>query len=245
MNRGFKVGLQFKRRFWEEDDGIYGGITYTDQPISNISYPSTGLFTGRAGGVLLGGYIFGDSLPDLSISRRCRPQDQIKAALEQGSKIHPQYTKEFKNGVARGLASRALDPGLLRPLDRREPRQELRQYVRHRWPHRAGGRALLAPAGLAGRRGAVRAGCDQAAAQARAHGIIRHHWKKGREAQRRLPPFFFPGYCTQLVAELFTHASQCARLKYPWGVPGAFGSAVCGSLQIFQGSLFTSSMIFA
>jgi monoamine oxidase len=24
-----KVGLQFKRRFWEEDEHIYGGITYT------------------------------------------------------------------------------------------------------------------------------------------------------------------------------------------------------------------------
>ena len=36
----FKVGLEFKRRFWEEDDDIYGGITYTDQPIANISYPS-------------------------------------------------------------------------------------------------------------------------------------------------------------------------------------------------------------
>ena len=28
-----KVGLQFKRRFWEEDEAIYGGITYTDLPI--------------------------------------------------------------------------------------------------------------------------------------------------------------------------------------------------------------------
>ena len=24
-----KIGLQFKRRFWEEDDAIYGGISYT------------------------------------------------------------------------------------------------------------------------------------------------------------------------------------------------------------------------
>ncbi|WP_338420667.1 flavin monoamine oxidase family protein [Xanthomonas oryzae] len=28
-----KVGLQFKRRFWEEDEAIYGGISYTDLPI--------------------------------------------------------------------------------------------------------------------------------------------------------------------------------------------------------------------
>jgi monoamine oxidase len=27
-----KIGLQFKRRFWEEDEAIYGGISYTDLP---------------------------------------------------------------------------------------------------------------------------------------------------------------------------------------------------------------------
>ena len=35
-----KVGLQFERRFWEEDEAIYGGITYTDLP--------TGRFLTRA-----------------------------------------------------------------------------------------------------------------------------------------------------------------------------------------------------
>lgn len=41
-NGSTKVGLEFKRRFWEQDDQIYGGISYTDQAISQISYPSTG-----------------------------------------------------------------------------------------------------------------------------------------------------------------------------------------------------------
>ena len=36
-----KIGMQFKRRFWEEDEQIYGGITYTDLPIWQIGYPST------------------------------------------------------------------------------------------------------------------------------------------------------------------------------------------------------------
>jgi len=53
-----KVGLQFKRRFWEQDEHIYGGISYTDLPIRMISYPSTSY--GAAGkGVLLGAYAFG------------------------------------------------------------------------------------------------------------------------------------------------------------------------------------------
>src|SRR6202043_1495573 len=36
------VGLQFKRRVWEEDEAIYGGISYTDLPIRQIAYPNTG-----------------------------------------------------------------------------------------------------------------------------------------------------------------------------------------------------------
>src|ERR1700728_4930214 len=48
-----KIGLQFKRRFWEEDEAIYGGISYTDLPIQQISYPSTG-FNRSGRGVLLG-----------------------------------------------------------------------------------------------------------------------------------------------------------------------------------------------
>src|SRR5690606_35082970 len=35
-----KIGLQMRRRFWEEDDQIYGGHSYTDLPIGNISYPN-------------------------------------------------------------------------------------------------------------------------------------------------------------------------------------------------------------
>ena len=53
-----KIGLQFKRRFWEEDEAIYGGITFTDLPITQLSYPSSGLHSGGKG-VLLGGYAFG------------------------------------------------------------------------------------------------------------------------------------------------------------------------------------------
>jgi monoamine oxidase len=48
-----KVGLQFKRRFWEEDERIFGGITYTDLPITNIGYPNSGFQSGGKG-VLLG-----------------------------------------------------------------------------------------------------------------------------------------------------------------------------------------------
>jgi monoamine oxidase len=92
-----KVGLQFKRRFWEQDEGIYGGISYTDLPIRLIGYPNTGYgSSGKA--VLLGAYafssIYGYEFTALS------PAERIAKALEDGSQIHPQYKQEFENGIA-------------------------------------------------------------------------------------------------------------------------------------------------
>ena len=91
-----KVGLQFKRRFWEEDEHIYGGISYTDLPITNIGYPNTGYHSGGKG-VLLGAYIWGLNAMEFT---SMTPQQRVQKALEYGSQIHPQYLKEFDNGVA-------------------------------------------------------------------------------------------------------------------------------------------------
>ncbi len=91
-----KVGLQFKRKFWEQDDSIYGGISYTDQPNRLISYPSTGY--GQPGkGVLLGAYVFGPNAYELT---SLDPKERVRVALHYGSKIHPQYLKEFDNGIS-------------------------------------------------------------------------------------------------------------------------------------------------
>jgi len=90
-----KVGLQFKRRFWEEDEQIYGGITYTDMQISNIGYPSTSFFS-RGKGVVLGAYAFGGGA---SMFTAMTPEQRIALAVEQGSVIHPQYKKEFECGA--------------------------------------------------------------------------------------------------------------------------------------------------
>lgn len=91
-----KAGLQFKRRFWEEDDKIYGGITYTDLPITNIGYPQYGFQSGGKG-VLLGAYIWGLNAMEFTA---LSPQERVQKVVEYGSQIHPQYTKEFDNGVA-------------------------------------------------------------------------------------------------------------------------------------------------
>jgi monoamine oxidase len=92
-----KVGLQFKRRFWEEDEAIYGGISYTDLPIGQIGYPSTG-FNRSGRGVLLGAY-------QIEVSNSYEfsalaPSERVARAVEFGRRIHPQYGTEFENGIA-------------------------------------------------------------------------------------------------------------------------------------------------
>ena len=47
-----KVGLEMKTRFWEDDEAIYGGVSYTDRPISMISYPSGGMHSAGPGVIL-------------------------------------------------------------------------------------------------------------------------------------------------------------------------------------------------
>jgi len=92
-----KIGLQFKRRFWEEDEQIYGGISYTDLPIRQISYPSTG-FNRSGRGVLLGAYVYeGANAYEFT---SMAPSDRVARAVELGSRLHPQYRAEFENGIA-------------------------------------------------------------------------------------------------------------------------------------------------
>jgi monoamine oxidase len=94
-----KIGLQFKRRFWEEDEQIYGGITYTDLPIWQIGYPNTS-YGGSGKGVLLGAYVF-DS-PCAYEFTALLPEARVKKAVEYGVQIHPQYQMDYENGIAVG-----------------------------------------------------------------------------------------------------------------------------------------------
>jgi len=91
-----KIGLQFKRRFWEQDEQIYGGITYTDLPIGTIGYPSSGYHDGGKA-VLLGAYAWGTDAMELTAMA---PEERVRQAVAQGARIHPQYPREFDNGVA-------------------------------------------------------------------------------------------------------------------------------------------------
>jgi monoamine oxidase len=78
-----KIGLQYGRRWWEEDDEIYGGITNTNMDLSTIWYPSSG-YQGKKG-VVVGYYNFG---PSSDAYGALSPAERQTRAVAQGAKVH-------------------------------------------------------------------------------------------------------------------------------------------------------------
>ncbi|MDR7419051.1 MAG: flavin monoamine oxidase family protein [Armatimonadota bacterium] len=109
-----KIFFQCRRRFWEEDDGIFGGGTVTDLPVRNVYYPEHGRETGR--GVLLASYTWSE---DAQRWGSLSPHDRIVQALENVALIHPQVTECFETGASKmwhddefaGGAYALFDPG--------------------------------------------------------------------------------------------------------------------------------------
>lgn len=93
--RLFKIGLQMKERFWEKE-GIYGGITYTTQPVSQIWYPSHDIHAEK--GILLAAYTWGAG--NTAGFESMTPEERIDFAIECGEKIHPGYGSYVENGVS-------------------------------------------------------------------------------------------------------------------------------------------------
>ena len=92
-----KVAFQAKRRFWEEDAAIYGGISWTDNDITQVWYPCNGYH--RPKGVLVGAYIWGRE-PGLRYTAMPAPE-RLKAALAEGEALHPGYAGEIDCGISR------------------------------------------------------------------------------------------------------------------------------------------------
>ncbi len=91
-----KIGLQMKRRFWEEDHAIYGGHIYFDNfDIGSISLPSTGWMGQK--GVLLGYYQFGSNAAKVSAMSLAQRQ---AFAVSEGQKVFPQYAENTESAFS-------------------------------------------------------------------------------------------------------------------------------------------------
>jgi monoamine oxidase len=81
-------------RFWEKEKNIFGGISYLQQTIDAVWYPSAELFSER--GVLIGGY----SLESISASGQLpNPEAMIASSRRSVELLHPGHGKDLANPV--------------------------------------------------------------------------------------------------------------------------------------------------
>ncbi len=94
--RAVKIAFQAERRFWELDDAIYGGISWTTRDITQIWYPSGGIHAPK--GILVGAYIWSNDIADrfsaLPLSSR------LNAALSDGERLHGSYRNHLTRGIS-------------------------------------------------------------------------------------------------------------------------------------------------
>ena len=175
-----KVAFQASRRFWELDQQIYGGISWTSRDATQVWYPSGGLQQTK--GILVGAYIWSDKLGNgirgqaapATAERhagRCRASASRGAALAGAGRVggveehsvHARRLGGMEQGSARNAVSGAAE-------GRRAVSVRRRTHVVH---HR-----------LAGRRGAL--GAQGAGGHRRTDALTPHTAHRARPAPAAL-----------------------------------------------------------
>lgn len=95
MARPTKIAFQASR-FWEREEDIYGGISWTDPDILQLWYPSGGF--GQDQGILVGSYLFGGASADRFAG--LSPAGRINLALAAGARLHPGYGERLSRGIS-------------------------------------------------------------------------------------------------------------------------------------------------
>jgi monoamine oxidase len=90
-----KAAFQAERRFWELDCGIYGGISWTSRPITQIWYPTAGLQQKK--GVLVGAYVWSQKEGEAFAAKS--PERRLEDALADGEFLHKDYRVWLGRGV--------------------------------------------------------------------------------------------------------------------------------------------------
>lgn len=83
-------------RFWEQEHNIYGGITWSDQDITQIWYPNHGYHS--TNGIVIGAYIF-DGPAGLNFTNLA-PQQRIDSTIAQVSNVHAGFDAQANNGIS-------------------------------------------------------------------------------------------------------------------------------------------------
>jgi len=91
-DRAYKIAWE-SRRFWEHDYSIYGGISFLDQPVNLVWYPSARLFSGK--GVVIAGYNLENGTPLEAMNLA----EKFQASRQAVEHLHPGHSKELANPV--------------------------------------------------------------------------------------------------------------------------------------------------
>ncbi|MGA2635973.1 MAG: FAD-dependent oxidoreductase [Terracidiphilus sp.] len=94
MGAAVKIAWE-SRRFWEQDYNIYGGLSFLEQGLSPIWYPSSRIM--HPTGVVVSGYLMDESevpgFSDLSLQQKF---DASRLSME---KLHPGHGQDLRNPV--------------------------------------------------------------------------------------------------------------------------------------------------
>jgi monoamine oxidase len=91
-----RMGAQFNTRFWETDDWIYGGQSYSNiGELGVLGYPNNGYLTEK--GAMLIMYNFGINAARIS---SLPYEERNKTALDYMTKIHPQAPDHFHSAFS-------------------------------------------------------------------------------------------------------------------------------------------------
>src|SRR5947209_1941632 len=86
-----KVGWQTESRFWETKDQMYGGISYTNQNITQMWYPSYAYFSKK--GILTGAYNYDTDAEKMA---GWKPHERLVHAMAEAKKLHPDFDKHVR-----------------------------------------------------------------------------------------------------------------------------------------------------
>ncbi|MGB9108241.1 MAG: FAD-dependent oxidoreductase, partial [Telluria sp.] len=81
-------------RFWEKEDGIYGGLSYLQQTVNVVWYPSARLFSER--GVVIGGYSVENGT---AFGKLPSVQAKLEASRQAIDLLHPGHGKDLSKPV--------------------------------------------------------------------------------------------------------------------------------------------------
>jgi monoamine oxidase len=91
-DKAYKIAWE-SPRFWERDDSIYGGISFLNQPVNLVWYPSARLFSEK--GVIIGGY----GLENGTMMGTMDLAAKLEASRQSIELLHPGRSRELTKPV--------------------------------------------------------------------------------------------------------------------------------------------------